>query len=163
MVNRKISRRDKHSSNLHTKNRCASTYFSGPAKKLILFVIIFAMFTVIVAVICAVFLNHEARVKSQISALAADYYENYFYESLINSSKSQSDSNINSVMEKYNPAGLSPLTLSDLLTYDNQKNNRYAGFLSEYCDIDNTFIKLYPDPPYERTSYHAEYTYSCNF
>ena len=111
------------------------------------------MTIVIIATLCTLFLKPEDLVKNQITSLANDYYENYFYQ----------DSITTETMDKYAARGLSPLTLSDLLTYDHQKNAKYTDYLSEYCDTSSTLIKLYPDPPYSRTSYHTEYTYACNF
>ena len=46
---------------------------------------------------------------------------------------------------------------------NNQKNEEHLDFLSTYCDLDTTFITIHPDPPYDKKSYHTEYSYSCNF
>ena len=54
-------------------------------QKTILTIIISLSILIISLVISAFFLNPEARVKSKISALTSEYYENYLYENLKNS------------------------------------------------------------------------------
>ena len=66
-------------------------------------------------------------------------------------------------MEKYHIGALNTLSLRDLLSYDDKKNGEYVDYLTKYCDKDATTVRIFPDPPYERTTYHAEFTYSCNF
>ncbi len=138
-----------------------SYHFS--VQKLILSIIMAAVLIVIIVLISAFFFKPENIVKSKISAIASDYYENYFYERLINSETYQEVGNIEKVMEKYQDSGLSPLNLRQLLLYDNQKNADSAPLLKKYCNEENTYVKFYPEPPYSKTSYRAEYTYSCNF
>ena len=133
------------------------------AKKTILIVILIVSFVVIGGIICASFLNNEDLVKSKISSLANDYYENYFYNKLLASEKFQQIKDLDAAMEKYHTNGLSPITLNELFLYDNQKNASSRSYLTKYCDENSTFIKFYMDPPYERKSYHAEITYACNF
>ena len=136
---------------------------ANPAKKAILLVILGASLVVITGLICASVFNPEALVKSQISALATDYYENYFYNNLQSSENFQQIKDLNTAMEKYHVSGLSPITLNDLLLYDNQKNQRYRDLLTKYCDENSTTIKFYMDPPYDQKSYHTDITYACIF
>ena len=133
------------------------------AQKTILIVIAIASITVAFGIIYVIFFNSEKMVKSQISALATDYYENYFYQKLQNSEQFKQLQDPATALEKYHTDGLSPVTLNDLLLYDNQKNIKYSEYLTKYCDENATVVKFYMDPPYDRTSYHTEITYSCNF
>ena len=163
--NKHSSRYAKHSSRLHTSK---SRIFHSPpaatfARGLIIAVILLACVAVTVSVVSSFLLNDEAITKSQISTLAADYYENYFYPLLVNSEKFQQLEDQNAVMDKYHLRGVDVLTLSDLLLYDHQRNATYADYLSSQCDINSTLIRIYPDPPYDVKSYHVEYVYSCNF
>lgn len=144
----------------------AKTHHNDPgslAKKTILIVIALVFIVVITTTVVSFFLTSESRVKQQITDLASDYYENYFYTNLMNSPKYQSLSDQNAVMENYHHYGLSRKTLSDLLLYDNQKNYSYNDFLSKHCDINSTYVRIFPDPPYEKDSYHIEYHYACDF
>lgn len=132
-------------------------------KKTILFVIFAAMLIVIFASISIIFINPEKRVKDRIANLAEDYYENYFYANFTSSDKFKQIDNLDEAFEKYHSRGFSPITLNELLLYDHHKNEKYASFLTEYCDRNKTTIKFFIDPPYDKDSYHIEYTYSCNF
>ena len=132
-------------------------------KKTMLIVISVAGIIVVGGIFYAIFFNSENIVKAKISGMATDYYENYFYEKLLDSDKFKQIKNQEEKMEKYHTEGLSPITLGDLLLYDNEKNKEHRKYLTEYCDENQTLIKYYMDPPYERDSYHVEITYSCNF
>lgn len=153
---RKTPSRGKRSSSLHnSRRRASSSHFVSLVKKIIIAIICIVTLIMIILVACIPVLTPEHRVKSTISDLATDYYENYFYENL----NFPSDT----VLEKYRIYGLAPITLRDLLLYDNQKNISHRDSLITYCDENTTTVKFYMDPPYDRTSYHTEYTYSCNF
>ncbi|MBR3230763.1 hypothetical protein IKF73_01910 [Candidatus Saccharibacteria bacterium] len=131
--------------------------FSSP--QIIIIVIIGAsMVAVIIATICSLIFKPENLVKAQISALATDYYENYLYPSF-----DQNSPNFNDFMQKYETTGLTITTLRQILLHDHQKNVTAAPFLKEHCDENSTFIKFYPEYPYSKTSYHVEYSYSCDF
>ena len=54
-------------------------------QKTILTIIVSLSILIIGLAISIFFLNPEARVKSKISALASEYYENFLYENLKNS------------------------------------------------------------------------------
>ena len=145
------------------KYRRRNNYPDPRIKKTILFVILFAGVVVIFGMIYAIFFNHENVIKTKISALATDYYENYFYKKLTSSKKFTKIQDLDTAMEKYHTGGLTPVTLDNLLLYDNQKHEKERAYLTKYCDEDRTIVKFYMDPPYERTSYHYDITYSCNF
>lgn len=141
------------------------SYYNGAPeiKKTVLIVIVIASIIVVGGIIFAIIFNSENMVKSKITAMAEDYYENYLYEKMVNSDKYKNITDLDAAMEKYRTNGLSPVTLNDLLLYDNEKNKEHRKYLSEYCDENKTMIKYYMEPPYERTSYRMEITYSCNF
>ncbi len=142
----------------HRKNPSATI-----AKRTILIVILILSIAVIVALISTYFYDNKKIVKSKIVEITRDYYENYFYEQLVGSEQFKQRDNFEEAMEKYHVGGLNPLSLRDLLIYDNKKNSEFEEFLTKYCDKDTTTVRIFPDPPYDRTSYHAEFTYSCNF
>ena len=159
----KSKNRKKYSSSIHNSNRYLPSVSNPKVKKTILLVILIASLVVAFGVIYAIFFNTEKVVKSKISALATDYYENYFYENLVNSDKFKQLKNLDTEMEKYHTNGLAPVTLSNLLLYDTQKNATYRNYLPAYCDENATQITFYMDPPYGRQDYHYDINYSCNF
>ena len=136
---------------------------TDPTQKIILGVIAAASLVVVIGIIIALFFNNENMVKSKISALANDYYENYFYKNLTSSEKFKKIKDLDAAMEKYHTNGLSPVTLRNLLLYDDQKNIEFSDYLTKYCDENATTVKFYMDPPYNQKSYHTEITYACNF
>lgn len=152
--------RGKKSKSYHRSYPRVATKPATAARKTILVVIIIAMLVVIIGAFTLLFANDESRVKSKITSMSSEYYENYFYTNLISSPKFK---DLNTTMEKYREHGFSPISLNELLLYNNQKNAKYSDFLTKYCDSNHTFIKFYPDPPYDQKSYHAEYSYACNF
>ncbi len=157
----KNSRKAKYSHNLHTSKSRASFYSSSLAKKIVLVIIAIVMVLVIGTVVCSLIFTKENQIKWQISKISKEYYENYYYENLIDTS--QSSDEIYNFLEKHHEEGLSNVTLNVLLSYDNRKNIAYEDSLGEYCNRNATLIKIYPDPPYDKKSYHIEYTYSCNY
>ena len=132
-------------------------------QKIILGIIAIASVTVIIASICAVLLQGKNRTEALINRMAVDYYENYFYPNFSSTRGFQQITDIDDAMAKYHDYGFSPIKLRQLLLYDNRRNDKYRDEVTKYCDENKTFIKFYIDPPYEKTSYHYEITYSCNY
>lgn len=166
MTKTKITKKPRHgqySSKIHTPKHRTNFYASPFAKKVILTVIMLAVAIIIGTVACIQFLTPESRIKSQIEPLAADYYENYLYQNLINSDKYQALPDKTSAMEKYTSSGFNPITLRNLLLHNNHKNDDFTNFIANYCDLDATTIKYYPESPFNQNSYRTEIKYSCNF
>lgn len=157
----KSSRRAKHSRNLHASKLRVSFHPSPLAKKIILTVIIIVMIIVVGLVTYSFFFTKENQIKWQISKIAADYYEDYYYQNLLDSS--QNTDEIYNYLENHHEKGLPNITLNLLLSYDSQKTVPYENFLNENCDRNTTLVKIYPDPPYSKKSYHIEYAYSCSY
>ena len=136
--------------------------FSG-AQKFALTVIGVSIFIVALTILSSILFSPERVTKNQISQLASEYYENYFYAKLITANPSITTKELEEILGKYQTSGLAAIPLRQLLLYDNQKNAASAPKLEKYCDTNNTYMKFYPEPPYSKTSYHTEYFYSCNF
>ena len=145
------------------RNKNLTNSSSSLAKRTIITIILIITIAISATLISGLFIDNEKNVKDKISHLVSDYYENYFYEQLINSEQYNNRDNFEKIMEKYHVGALNTLSLRDLLLYDNKKNIEYESYLTNYCDKDTTTIRIFPDPPYERNTYHAEITYSCNF
>ena len=150
------SRRSRRRKSRHIKNQ------DSFSRTIILCIILIVTIIIIAATIFAAVFTNENRTKLTISDIAADYYENYFYENLLKSEEFQKN-NPGATLEEYQEKGLSPLTLRDLLLYDDQKHYNQHDFLTKFCDENKTLVKFYPESPYERNSYRTEFVYSCNF
>lgn len=147
----------RHPRRRSSKSRFLSIRRQTPIQKITLTVIILAILTVIIAVICSLAFDTERTVKSAISSLSTDYYENYFYENISTGNKDMSK-----VMAKYTETGFAKVTLRQLLLY-NQQNSSRKDLLLKHCDENNTSVTFYPEPPYSKASYRTEYSYSCSF
>ena len=98
----------------------------------------------------------------KIQDLTREYYEDYFYPKV---KQSTPEANFENVMKAYVESGINNgrLTLRNVLFYDNGRNKAYSDELSEYCDLDETYAKIVPNKPYGKTDYHIIFEYSCNF
>ena len=126
-----------------------------PVQKITLAIIILATLSVLAALICSIIFNPERMVKSTLSRLATEYYEDYFYPHL--------SSDPAQALEKYTNTGLAKVTLRQLLLYDDEKNAEYQSLFDKYCDINNTSVQFFPIAPFGQSDYRIDYTYSCNF
>lgn len=116
------------------------------------------MVIVTISAFITVFFSAENTTKRTLSRIAAEYYEEYLYPTI-----DHSDEKFTTTMETYAKSGLTPTTLRQLLLYDHQKNAALTPALQKYCDENHTRIKYYPEPPFTKTSYRIEFTYSCDF
>lgn len=154
----------KYSSSMHNaRMRTLVDASATGAKKVVLLVILLVSLVVVVALLMLFVFDRENQVKSRISGMVTDYYENYYYDKLAESAVFQDKANLDANMQKFHERGFAPITLRDLLYYDNKRNYEYYDYLTNYCDENNTVARIYIDSPYERNSYHYDITYSCNF
>ena len=134
------------------------------ARRTIFGVIVVAMLAVFVYTIFSIIATPEFLIKREIESIATDYYENYFYPNIQkNHSLNSEEPSLADVLDKYASTGFPRLTLNQLLLYDNRKH--YASFdtISQYCDVNKTIIKIFPESPFTSKNYRIEYNYSCNF
>jgi hypothetical protein len=131
------------------------------AQKITIAIIIIVMIITFGFTIASFFLQPENLTKAKISGLAADYYENYLYENLLNSENFSGD--VESTLSEFKDTGLSTISLRQLLLHDRTKNASVIEEIKQYCDEEKTTIKFYPEAPYSRTNYHTDYHYVCNF
>ena len=148
--------KNKHSSKIHSRARFAPSY-ETPARKLILIVIILIVFTVSASITCSIIFDAEHTVKSTISSLAADYYEDYLYRNI-----SSSGEDIDTVMQKYVNTGFSAIPLRQLI-FRSSQGAAAKDTILKYCDEDATHIQFFPTAPFGKADYKVEYTYSCSF
>ena len=131
------------------------------ARHTILSIIVLTGMIVVLTALFATFSTTENFIKSNISAIATDYYENYFYDNIL--ANNNGEKPISEILEFYTKPGFSTVTLRQLLLYDDERNADSAAFLTSHCDENSTTIHIFPDPPYDKTNYHIDYHYSCNF
>ncbi|MBR3324279.1 hypothetical protein IKG24_01930 [Candidatus Saccharibacteria bacterium] len=142
-----------------------------PAKKIILGVIILSALAVFLTIIYGFIATPEFLIKKEIESIVSDYYENYFYPSILTnnhidqstSKSSDPESPISKILQKYQESGFPRVALDQLLLSNNQKYANKVEYLEEYCNLTQSNIRIYPDPPFEKQNYHVEYSYSCKF
>ena len=134
--------------------------FSDLARKFILILIPLLAIIITIAIVCTMLLSPEHQVKNSFESLARHYYENVFYENMLDSNTYSGDPA--KALEKYESSGLNPVNLRQLILLD-ENNNIDTDYILKYCDSEQTTVKYFPESPYSKTSYHTEYSYSCNF
>ena len=139
----------------------ASTFLSAIAGKSIIIITVLVVIVVAVAVVCSFLLQPDRLVTQKTEAIAADYYEKYFYEHMLQSDGYNGDPS--AALSKYHAAGLSSNTLEQIILLLGYDSSDDAKYLRGHCDTAETAIRFYPDPPYERNSYHTDIVYSCDF
>ena len=130
------------------------------ARKFILIIIPIMIIIVVIAVACIFIFNPEQQVKSKLNDLASEYYENVFYENMLNSNEYSGNSAKS--LAKYESTGLTPMKLHQLILL-NENTSVDTDYITDYCNDEQTTIKYYPKPPYSKNSYEIEFTYYCNF
>lgn len=133
---------------------------SNPFKKIIIAIICITMLLIAIAVGFSIFYHPEDSVKSHIDDLARHYYEDFIYQSV---AKANDASGITTALSEYSEHGLSRTTLRQLLLHDPSTDPNTINLIRKYCDENKTTVKFYPEPPYHQSSFHFDFTYSCNF
>ncbi|MBQ3432996.1 hypothetical protein IJG22_01715 [Candidatus Saccharibacteria bacterium] len=131
------------------------------ARRVVLWVITATIVVVIAGLIASFFCNNERMTQRKIDEMAREYYEEFVYQNLINGAMSQEE--IADVMGRYEKYGFAPVSLRQLLLYDGRKNMEEGGFVKNYCDENETKVKVYPEAPYDKKSYRIEYEYRCEY
>ena len=130
------------------------------AKRIILTVIILAMLTVVAGTLAYFFIKPEVLVEKGLPEIAADYYENDFYDTFANV---KSEKTLAERLEHYSEVGFAEVYLRQLLILKGDAHKQAAAALKEHCNENRTYVQYYPEPPYGRTDYRVEYVYSCDF
>ena len=149
------------SSNRRKSNSGESRRLFLISKRSILAVIVIAMLVVVAALLFTKFYDPEKAVTKQIETITADYYETYFYPRINNNGTAEKP--ISEIIARYKDTGFSKITLRQLLLFDSARHANLSDFLTKYCDEEATYVKIYPDEPYNNTDYHVDYHYSCEF
>ena len=151
--------KNKYSSKIHTsKTRFLSSRQKSLAQKITLAIIIIAALAVITAVICSFVFDSERLTKAKISNLARDYYENHFYQNM-----TIDEDKLSEEMSKYAETGFNSVSLRQIILSTDNNHSADADFIRKYCDEKSTIVRFFPEPPFDKTSYRIEYSYSCDF
>ena len=137
-----------------TKNKERKTL----AQKTIIAVIILAVVAVITLLVCKLVFNTEYELKTKISQLSSEYYEDYYYPKI-----SKSDKDLSKLLEQYTETGFARVSLRQLILSNSKITSKEKNFLLDRCNQNSTFVQFFPESPYDKTSYRVEYTYSCKF
>ena len=136
------------------------------AKNTILSVIILVMLIVVLALFFQFITNPERIAKQNLEDIAKNYYEDYLYETILGANSSDIESgtkNLAEIMERYSEVGFAKVTLRQLIIFSNEKNLNLSSALVTSCDENETYIRIFPESPYDKTDYRIEYSYSCAF
>lgn len=92
--------------------------------------------------------------------MGKDFYENFYYNQIGKDTNEKKE-----FLKKYESIGIK-VSLDNLERYDSGKNKEeVAKFKNsktgKECDKINTMVVIYPQDPYEKTSYHIESILSC--
>ena len=135
--------------------------FSLVAKKISIAIIIISMLSVVLLLLFVSFSTPEYNTKTKVESIAKDYYENFFYPGI--TKYGTTEKALTEIMDRYKESGFSTVYFRQLLLYDNQKHADASNLITAYCDENDSFIKIYPEPPYGQQNYHIDYHYACDF
>lgn len=128
-------------------------------QKTIIVVIIGAIVSVLIALLCSFLFSPERTVRGTIEEITANYYENFIYKTTAEMSKDGAAASLSA----HSQYGLSTVTIRQILLHDKKKYTGETLLIEQYCDTDRTTVKYYPVEPYGQTDYRADINYSCNF
>ncbi|MBR3257312.1 hypothetical protein IKG02_03460 [Candidatus Saccharibacteria bacterium] len=134
---------------------------SDTTRKVIIAGIVVSSAMVILSIVVSVFFNDEAIAHRKFNQLVREYYEDYFYDKMMETIE---DDLVEKKLAKFAQSGVQPVTLRQVLLYQNGKNSEYKKYFDTgafYCDKNNTEAIIYPEEPFGKKDYHIEFKYSC--
>lgn len=119
----------------------------------------------IIVVACFMFIKkggQEASLSKSLESIGKDFYENFYYEQVGSTDEERAN-----FLSKYESIGIK-VNLDNLSRYDNNKNSdEISKFVNQKtkkaCDKTNTKVVIYPQKPYNKTSYKIETQLDCGF
>ena len=145
-------------------SRKRANLFSGAdiTRKIAMILNICAMGVVVIFAIYKAINTPEKMVKDHIAGYAREYYEEYLYPKIKNGVDSDK---FEETMRYYAEHGIDDahVSLRQLMLYDGGHFSKDLDAISDYCNIDQTFVSIYPENPYEKNNYRVKYNYSCKF
>lgn len=135
--------------------------FAPIAKRVTAIFMIICSALILLNVAASAYFNPKAVVDREISALAKEYYEDYLYEKLIGNNTGD---DIAKELKRYKESGVSPTYLRQLLLYDSGRRKDASSYFDQEnfkCDSNKTYVRYYPDEPYQKNSYHFDIKLVC--
>lgn len=125
--------------------------------------IIIGCIVIIALIVLAIFAFknfNKVNLDKSLINMGKDFYENFYYNQI-----GKDDAEKKEFLQKYESIGIK-VSLDNLERYDSGKNKEeVAKFKNEKtgkeCDKTNTMVVIYPQDPYEKTSYRIESILSC--
>lgn len=111
----------------------------------------------LIVVGCFMFLKkggQEASLSKSLESMGKDFYENFYYTQVGSTDEERAN-----FLSKYETIGIK-INLDNLSRYDNNKN---SDKINKACDRTNTRVIVYPQKPYNQTSYKIETQLDCGF
>ena len=119
----------------------------------------------IIVAACFMFIKkggQEASLSKSLESMGKDFYENFYYTQVGSTDEERAN-----FLSKYETIGIK-INLDNLSRYDNSKNlekiNKFVNNkTNKACDRTNTRVIVYPQKPYNKTSYKIETQLDCGF
>lgn len=102
--------------------------------------------------------DETAVAEQALTAIAEDYYENYFYDKFADG---RSEDEVKEALAHYAEPGFRELNLVQLLNYDGAKQAENARYFED-CDQTRTAVKIWPEEPYGKSDYRLEVKLVCD-
>ncbi len=123
-----------------------------------------AVVAVIVAIVIVVNVvngpkKYKTKLENELKEIGKDFYENFYYDIVVNNNGVEQISKFNSVGIKVN--------LDNLQRYKNENADKIKDFVNpktkEECNKEETKVIIYPQDPYGKENYTMEVQLSCGF
>lgn len=128
--------------------------------------IVIGVVLVVAIIIAACFMfikkgGQEASLSKSLESMGKDFYENFYYEQAGSTDEDRTD-----FLSKYESIGIK-VNLDNLSRYNNNNSDKINEFVNQKtkkaCDKTNTKVIIYPQKPYNKTSYKIETQLDCGF
>ena len=148
-----------------TEEKKEETKTTNKNNSVICIVIGAVLVVALIVAACFMFIKkggQEASLSKSLESMGKDFYENFYYTQVGSTDEERAD-----FLSKYETIGIK-INLDNLSRYDNNKNsdkiNKFVNNkTNKVCDRTNTRVIVYPQKPYNKTSYKIETQLDCGF
>ena len=116
----------------------------------------------IIAIITGVVLllsNNNKKLENKLGEIGKHFYENLYYAQITETVEDKTK-----FFKKYEKEGLK-INLNNLLIYNEEEQVKISKSINKKlnnCDKEKTKVIIYPEKPYDKTSYKLEIKLKCN-
>ena len=148
-----------------TEEKKEETKTTNKNNSVICIVIGAVLVVALIVAACFMFIKkggQEASLSKSLESMGKDFYENFYYTQVGSTDEERAN-----FLSKYESIGIK-INLDNLSRYDNNKNsdkiNKFVNNkTNKACDKTNTRVIVYPQKPYNKTSYKIETQLDCGF